>query len=80
MAIQPGAADSAPNGSPRNAASPITVTSSPALIRPVSANQPARIAIPQASSVLTVVEAAWKNPWVRAASRVARNACRLTSR
>jgi hypothetical protein len=47
-----------PNGSIRNWASPITVMNCPTVIRPVSANQPARIAMPQASSVLSTVEAA----------------------
>ena len=79
-AIHPGAADSVPNGSPRNPASPITVINCPALIRPSSANHPAVIAMPQASSVLTVVEAIWNRPSTRAASSVASSASRLTSR
>ena len=49
---------SSPIGSIRNWASPITVINSPTLIRPVSANHPARIAMPQASSAPQVVEAA----------------------
>src|SRR6185295_14697584 len=59
------------NGSPRNWARPITVTNCPTEIRPVSADQPARMAIPQASRVLTVLDAARYAPWVRAARRVA---------
>jgi hypothetical protein len=57
-AIQLGTTASVPNGSMRNWARPITVMNWPTVIRPVSANQPAMMAMPQASSVLSTVEAA----------------------
>ena len=57
-ATQLGMTASRPSGSSRNCARPMTVISSPMLIRPSRANQPASTATAQASSADRLVEAA----------------------
>ena len=70
----PGNIESTARGSRKNCAIPSTVTSSPTLMRPLSANHPAAVATPTARIALIPAAAPMNMPCPRAARRMATSA------